>query len=116
MSQVFEEDAIDFDRIARETRERDKTRPLARAARYDKATQQLVIEFRSGATLSIPARLLQGVSQASDEQRASFYVTDSGAGLHWDALDVQLSVKGLAQGRFGTRAWMEQINAEAAAA
>jgi hypothetical protein len=114
--QVLPEDAIDFDRIARETHERDRTRPLARAAHYDVATQHLVIQFRNGATLSIPARLIQGVAQASDKQRAEFYVTDSGAGLHWDALDVQLSVEGLAQGRFGTRAWMEQLHAEAAPA
>lgn len=91
-----DEESIDFDRIARETHERDKVRPLARTAYYHAATQQIVIEFRNGATLNIPVRLIQGVSQASDEQRAAFYVTDSGAGLHWDALDVQLSVEGLA--------------------
>lgn len=115
----LDEDLIDFDLfdlIARQTRERDKSRPLARAAHYDVATQQLAIELRSGVTMHIPARLIQGLAESSDEQRAAFYVTDSGAGLHWDALDVQLSVEGLAVGRFGTRAWMEQLNVEAAAA
>jgi len=32
-----------------------------------------------------------------------------GAALHWDELDVQMSVPGLVAGVFGTRKWMAEL-------
>lgn len=36
-------------------------------------------------------------------------IAQQGLALHWDALDVHLTVPGLAKGIYGTRAWMRTI-------
>jgi len=105
------EDDVDWEAVARATAERDARLPRAHAAHYDAASRRIVIELRNGVTLLIPARLIQGLESASDEQLSAFTVTDSGAGLHWDALDVQMGVEGLASGRFGSEVWMEDLGA-----
>ena len=57
----LDEDSIDFDLIARQSRERVKADPVSLASHYDVQSQQPVIELRSGVTISILARLIPGV-------------------------------------------------------
>ncbi len=61
---------------------------------------------------------LAGLAQASTEDLGAMVsdrpsvieVTPLGYGLHWEALDVDLSVPSLLKGVYGTRAWMEQLH------
>ena len=78
--------------------------PRARACRYDAATRRIVVELANGCVFAFPARLGQGLEHASDEQLAAVKILGGGHGLHWEALDVDLSVPGLLAGLFGTRA------------
>lgn len=100
-----------LERVRRQSAERDRLRPRAVRAHYDAGAKRLVVELKNGVTLLIPPRLVQGLSGASDESLASVQMTASGNALHWEALDVQMSVEGLAAGIFGTQKWMEQVGA-----
>ncbi|MBE7210797.1 MAG: DUF2442 domain-containing protein [Gluconacetobacter diazotrophicus] len=80
--------------------------PRAEACRYDALTGRIVVELTSGCVFAFPARLGQGLERASDEQLAQVEILGGGSGLHWDTLDVDLSVPGLLSGLFGTRAHM----------
>ena len=80
--------------------------PRAAAARYEAASGRVVVELTNGCTFAFPARALQGLDAARDEDLAQVEVLGSGYGLHWEALDVDLSVPGLLAGLFGSQAYM----------
>lgn len=81
------------------------THATARAVRYDRASDRVVVELNNGCTFTFPPALVQGLGDASPELLAQVY-TSSGIGLHWDELDVDITVAGLMAGIFGTRRWM----------
>jgi hypothetical protein len=80
--------------------------PRAAAARYDRRLDQVVVELTNGCTFAFPPRLAQGLEAATADQLAQVEVLGAGSGLHWEALDADLSVPGLLAGLFGTRAYM----------
>ncbi|MGB7483091.1 MAG: DUF2442 domain-containing protein [Castellaniella sp.] len=81
----------------------------AEAARYDSASQRIVIMLRHDLELAIPVRLLQGLANAPPAALARIEISPSGTGLHWPELDVDLYVPALIQGLFGTRRWMARL-------
>lgn len=80
--------------------------PRASAARYDRRLDRMVVELTNGCTFAFPPRLAQGLEDATEEQLAGVEVLGAGSGLHWEALDTDLSVAALLAGLFGTRAHM----------
>jgi len=68
----------------------------------------LIIHLASGVDIAIPVALIEGLHDATEAQRADFLVTASGRGLHWDAIDVQLSVQSLLKGLYGSPRWMQR--------
>lgn len=80
--------------------------PRAAGARYDGASGHVVVELTNGCTFAFPARLAQGLERATDEQLAAVEILGAGFGLHWEDLDIDLSVPGLLAGLLGTAAWM----------
>lgn len=84
----------------------DETEPRAVAARYDRKSDRVIIDLRNGATFAFPARLAEGLADATPEALADIEILDTGSGLHWEKLDVDYSVPGLVAGIFGTRRWM----------
>lgn len=83
--------------------------PRAAAARYDRGRRLVVVELSNGCSFSFPPRLAQGLEHAGDDDLAAVVVLGAGTGLHWEGLDVDLSVPGLLAGLFGTRAHMAQV-------
>ena len=83
--------------------------PRAVAAHYDRRVGKLVVELQNGVILQLPPSQLQGLSHANPEELAQVQIEGAGFGLHWDALDADLSVAGLARGIFGTRNWMSEL-------
>lgn len=57
---------------------------------------QLWVELSDGRTLGVPLAWFPRLLHASPEQRAALRIT--GHGLHWDALDEDVSVAGLLAG------------------
>ncbi len=92
--------ATDRGRIAR------LEEPRAAAARYDRRRGRIVVELTNGCTFSFPPRLVQGLEAATETELAQVEILGAGYGLHWEALDADLSVPGLLAGLFGTRAYM----------
>jgi hypothetical protein len=80
--------------------------PRATAARYDRQLGRLIVELTNGCSFAFPPRLAQGLETATEEQLAQVEILGAGTGLHWEALDADLSVPGLLAGLFGTRAHM----------
>jgi hypothetical protein len=85
------------------------TEPRAAAACYDAATGEVTVILTNGCRFAFPARRVQGLETASDDDLAAVEVL--GLGLHWDAPDVDVSVPGLLAGLFGTRAWLDRQRA-----
>jgi hypothetical protein len=86
-----------------------KSEPRAASARYDRSTGRITVELTNGSAFAFPARLGQGLEAATDDQLADVVILGAGYGLHWEALDVDLSIPGLAAGVFGTKAHMARI-------
>ena len=83
--------------------------PRAASARYDGDLGRVVVELTNGCSFAFPARLAQGLEGATAEQLAQVEVLGTGYGLHWEALDADLSVPGLLAGLFGTKAHMARL-------
>ncbi|HEU4556815.1 MAG TPA: DUF2442 domain-containing protein [Longimicrobium sp.] len=83
--------------------------PRARSARYDRATRRIVIELTNGCEFAFPARMGQGLQNATDAQLAAVKVVVHGSALEWEELGADLWVPGLLSGLFGTKAWMREL-------
>ena len=81
---------------ARTREEADRDAGLrATKAFYDPIDDLLMIETTRGFRWGIPRSRIAPLANASAEELARLTISSSGDGLHWDALDVQLSVPGL---------------------
>jgi hypothetical protein len=80
--------------------------PRARAARYDRGLGRIVVDLVNDCIFAFPPALAQGLADATDDQLAGVEILGAGYGLHWEALDVDLSIPGLLAGLFGTKAHM----------
>ncbi len=80
--------------------------PRATEVRYNRKLKRMVVELTNGCTFTFPPDLAQGLETATDGQLAQVEIIGVGYGLHWEALDVDLSVPGLLAGLFGTKAHM----------
>src|SRR5450759_2602919 len=85
------------------------TEPRASTAKYDRARRILSVELTNGSSFRLPIKLIPSLRNNSANQLAAVEVSPSGEGLHWESLDVDLSVPGLLQQVFGTTSWMRQL-------
>jgi hypothetical protein len=113
MENVFMADdlAILITKAERRGRKVLEDEPHARSARYDRASGRITVELTNGCTFAFPARRVEGLENASEEALAEVEILGFGLGLHWERLDVDVSVPGLIAGLFGTRAWMDRQRA-----
>jgi hypothetical protein len=82
------------------------TEPRAASARYDRQLDRVIIDLTNGCTFAFPPRLAQGLETATEDELAQVEVLGAGSGLHWEALDTDLSVPGLLAGLLGTASHM----------
>lgn len=80
--------------------------PRATSVYYDRKSGLIVIELKYTSTLSFPARLLQGLENATDDEISEVEVMSGGYGLEWEKLDLHHAVPALAAGHYGTRKYM----------
>jgi hypothetical protein len=90
-------------RIAREGE------PRATGAHYDRGSGRIIVALTNGCTFAFPPRLVRELETATDDQLDAVEILGAGYGLHWEALDADLSVPGLLAGLFGTRAHMARL-------
>ena len=71
--------------------------PTAQSVRV--TDSQLVVSLADGRTLTVPTRWFPKLVAASPTARDQWRLIGSGQGIHWPALDEDLSVAGLLRGQ-----------------
>ena len=69
----------------------------AKTIRFDEVT--LWVDLQDGRTVGVPIAWFPRLLNATPQQRAGGEISASGLGLHWEALDEDISVAGLLEGR-----------------
>ena len=114
MADLIDDDDLEFEAALRRGAMERTQRPIPVGVRYDRASGDIVICFASGASFAVPARALQDLETASDDDLADVSLLGE-TGLHWEKLDIDFSIAGLMQGRFGTAQFMTARNQAPAA-
>jgi hypothetical protein len=83
--------------------------PRAKSVRFDVKSDRLVIELTNECTFALPPRLIQGLTDARNDQLGNVELLGEGYGLRWPELNVDITVPGLLAGIFGTRAYMARL-------
>ena len=76
----------------------------ARTARYSEAKKQIMMELTTGALLGVPIHSVAALRGMTARQLAALAVTPSGSILHWERLDIDLSVAALVREALGEAA------------
>lgn len=90
-----------YERAKKTGEEANKSEPRAESARYDSGTKRIIVRLRTGEDFSFSPEWIPGLRGASPSDLANIKVSPSGAGLHWEPLDEDLSVPALVKGVFG---------------
>jgi hypothetical protein len=69
----------------------------ANAIHFDEHT--LWVDLSDGRTIGVPLVWFPRLLHATPEQRLKYRISPTGAGLHWDDIDEDISVSGLLEGR-----------------
>jgi len=97
---------IEIDAAMERGRIAQEMEPRAASARYDSRSARVIVDLTNGCTFAFPPRMVQGLEDATDDQLTAIEILGAGYGLHWEALDVDLSIPGLLAGIFGTKTFM----------
>jgi|APAra7269096936_1048531.scaffolds.fasta_scaffold23060_1 hypothetical protein len=71
------------------------------AARYIQRSGTIAVALDSGLELRFRSELVPELRHASHHDLKAIQITPSGQGLHWAALDADLYIPGILNGRFG---------------
>jgi hypothetical protein len=74
------------------------SREVPRARRIWFDDENLWVELMDSRQLGVPLTYFPKLLKASLEQRTCYEISGGGTGLHWDALDEDISVPGLLAG------------------
>jgi len=86
-----------------------RTEPRAAKATYLARDEALQVELTNGATLTVPVKLIPGLERAAPQDLRAVEVLGRGGGLHWESLDLDLSVPALVLSMFEGRSWMAEL-------
>lgn len=74
----------------------------ALASRLSFDDQTMWVHLVDGRTLGVPLSFFPRLQNATADQRAQYIFSGNGGGLHWDALDEDISVEHLLMGHRDT--------------
>ena len=86
-----------------------KAEPRAVDAKYLPASHHLRVRLANGASLSLPVNVIPELRAATRAQVSDIEILPGGDGLHWESLDVTISVPGLVASLFGSATWMSEL-------
>jgi hypothetical protein len=72
-------------------------------ARYDGASDSVLLTFRGGGSMMIPRRVIPGLERQPGSALETMTLSPAGDALRWPALDVDVYVPGLVERAFGNR-------------
>lgn len=90
-------------------READRVEPRAESAFYDPGQDLILVALRGGFAFGFPPGAVEGLQSATAQELSQVRISPSGDGLHWDGLDVDVSLKGLIMGALNLREWASLI-------
>jgi hypothetical protein len=96
-------------RLAQERGAGTAKRPAARSARYKPRTKRLEIALTNGISLLVPIAYIEGLRHAAPADLREIQIVGRGTALVFPALDEVVSVHGLIDGVFGSKAWAARI-------
>src|SRR5215470_13240015 len=99
-----------FARAPRTGRRAADTEPRAARVVYRARKHALRIELTNGASITLPVRLIPSLKGVRSEDIRAVEVLGRGGSLHWERLDVDLSVPGLVSSIFPGTAWLAELD------
>ena len=101
------------------THEADRVEPRAERATYVPKQDLVLVTLRGGFAFGFPLRTVESLQGATEQELSEVRISPSGDGLHWDRLDVDVSLTGLMIRALNLGEWapriMGQIRSEAKA-
>ena len=98
-----------FAKASRAGRQAAKTEPRAASATYRARDEALYVVLTNGAKFIIPVRLIPELQKAPVRDIRKVEVLGRGGGLHWETLDVDISVPGLVTSVFEGPTWLAEL-------
>jgi len=71
---------------------------ISNALSVDVTDDTLLVELDDGRTISVPTAWYPRLFHASKEERNDWRLIGKGNGIHWDAIDEDISIEGLLAG------------------
>ena len=98
-----------FAKASRAGRQAAKSEPRAASASYRARDEALHVALTNGAKFIIPVKLIPELQKASVRDIRKVEVLGRGGGLHWETLDVDISVPGLIASVFEGPTWLAEL-------
>lgn len=98
-----------FARASRAGRRAARIEPRAAHVEYRAREHALRIELTNGATVTLPVKLVPSLKKAATRDVRAVEILGRGGGLHWDGLDLDLSVPGLLSFVFAGPEWLAEL-------
>jgi hypothetical protein len=98
-----------YARVSEAGRRATLTEPRAARATYRARENALQIELTNGVVLRVPVKLIPYLKGVSTREIRAVEVLGCGDGLHWESLDLDLSVPALVASVFESPEWMSEL-------
>lgn len=98
-----------FARASRTGRRAASIEPRAADVEYRAREHALRIELANGAALTLPVKLIPSLKRAAARDVRAVEILGRGGGLHWEGLDLDLSVPGLLSSVFARPEWLAEL-------
>lgn len=95
----------DFKRAKQRAKDLEARIPRAISAHYDRGTGRIVVRLRFRLIVSFSPADAEGLESAQPSQLKKIEIGPSGFGIHFPAVDADLSLPGPMEGFLGSKAW-----------
>lgn len=100
---------LNFAQASRAGRRAANNEPRAAAVMYRADGHALRIELTNGAAVTLPVKLIPSLRGATPRDLRAVEILGRGGGLHWESLDVDLSVPNLLSSMFVGPRWLADL-------
>ena len=98
-----------FARASRAGKRAATTEARASTVAYRPKEHALRIELTNGAAITLPVKLIPDLRRATPRDIRAVEILGRGGGLHWESLDLDLSVPGLLSSVFPGPEWLAEL-------
>jgi hypothetical protein len=98
-----------FVRASRAGKRAARTEARARFVVYRPREHALRIELTNGVAVALPVKLIPDLRRAARRDVRAVEILGRGGGLHWDSLDLDISVPGLLSSVFAGPEWLAEL-------